>query len=77
VGGKMDSTKNPISIMDVKHSSDIVQIKLKNEEMPGWFSILQLEPGEIAYLIEQRFRDIPKDKQSNEPTFEGDQGEQE
>lgn len=61
--------QNPISICDVKFSPDTANIKLKDNERPGWFAILQLEPGEIAYLIEQKYRDIKKEK-IEESTFE-------
>ena len=59
-----------ISISDVKHSPDIVQIRLKHNEMPGWFAQLQMEPGEIAYLIEQKFRETKNDKQEKSESFE-------
>ena len=65
------TTRNPISIYDVKHSPEVVQIRLKNDEMPGWFAILQMDPNEIAYLIGQKYVDIKKPKDEKEPTFEG------
>ncbi|MCK4814292.1 hypothetical protein KA005_00865 [bacterium] len=59
-----------ISICDVKHSPEVVQIRLKNSEMPGWFAQLQMEPGEIAYLIEQKFCEIKNEKQEKAEAFE-------
>ena len=70
----MGKQKPTISICDVRHSPTAVQIRLMRNDMPGWFAILNLEPGEIAYLIEQKYLEsVSKNKVNDkEATFEGD-----
>lgn len=63
---------NPISISDVKHSPEVINIRLKNDDMPGWYAVLQMEPNEIAYFIEQKYKNVKKDKNEKETTFDGE-----
>ncbi len=70
----MSKQKPVISICDVKHSPTVVQIRLMRNDMPGWFAVLNLEPGEIAYLIEQRYIEMANKNKGDEKeaAFEGE-----
>ena len=52
----MGKEKGSFSIEDVLNTSKAVRITLRDNNSPGWFSVLDLNANRVSQLIDQKYR---------------------